>query len=179
MHHRTESQQSDKITKLFDEVNAALISKFGAELLNAQIDYDFPVFEVSKTSIHESLEFLKNDPSMAFGFLTTMCGSHFPEQGDREFMLMYQLHSLEKNTRIRIKTFMSLKDIEVPTVTDLWKGANWMERETFDFYGFKFKGHPNLKRILNMDEMNYYPLRKQYPLEDGSRDDKADKYFGR
>lgn len=74
---------------------------------------------------------------------------------------------------------MSIKDIEVPTATDLWKGANWMERETFDFYGFRFKGHPNLKRILNMDEMNYHPLRKQYPLEDGSRDDKADNYFGR
>jgi len=179
MHHRTASQNSEKITYLFEEVNTALKTKFGADLLNAQIDYDFPVFEVSKSAVHDVLEFLKNDQAMVFSFLTTMCGSHFPEQGEREFMLMYQLHSLEKNQRIRIKTFMSIKDIEVPTATDLWKGANWMERETFDFYGFRFKGHPNLKRILNMDEMNYHPLRKQYPLEDGSRDDKADNYFGR
>jgi len=54
-----------------------------------------------------------------------------------------------------------------------------MERQEFDFFGVKFDGHPNLTRILNMDEMNYYPMRKEYPLEDGSRDDKNDKMFGR
>lgn len=179
MHHRLADHASEKISGLFEEVKSALSSKFGESLLNAQIDYDYPVFEVSKNSIHDVLAFLKNDPSMAFGFLTTMCGSHFPEQGEREFSLMYQLHNLELNKRIRIKTFMSIKDLEVPTATDLWKGANWMEREAFDFYGFRFKGHPDLRRILNMDEMNYHPLRKQYALEDGSRDDKSDKYFGR
>lgn len=179
MHHRTTSQQSEKVTQLFDEVKSALSNKFGADFLNAQIDYDFPVFEVNKSVIHETLGFLKDDPSLNFSFLTTMCGSHFPDQGEREFSMMYQLHNLQQNKRIRIKTFMSVKDLEVPTVTDLWKGANWMEREAFDFFGFRFKGHPNLKRILNMDEMNYHPLRKQYALEDGSRDDKADKYFGR
>jgi NADH-quinone oxidoreductase subunit C len=93
--------------------------------------------------------------------------------------MMYQLHNLPSNERVRIKTFMSEKDLEVPTITDLFDGANWMEREAFDFYGFKFKGHPDLRRILNMDEMNYFPLRKEYPLEDASRHDKNDKYFGR
>ena len=81
--------------------------------------------------------------------------------------------------RVRIKTFMADKDLNVPTATDLWLGANWMEREAFDFYGFRFTGHPDLRRILNMDEMNYHPLRKEYALEDAGRDDKEDKYFGR
>jgi NADH-quinone oxidoreductase subunit C len=108
-----------------------------------------------------------------------MCGIHFPDNTGGEFAMMYQLHSLERNERIRVKCFMSEKDLDMPTATDLWASANWMEREAFDFYGFKFKGHPNLKRILNMDEMNYHPLRKEYPLEDASRHDKEDKYFGR
>jgi len=61
----------------------------------------------------------------------------------------------------------------------LFVGANWMERETFDFYGVNFKGHPNMKRILNEDSMDYHPMRKEYQLEDATREDKDDTYFGR
>jgi NADH-quinone oxidoreductase subunit C len=67
----------------------------------------------------------------------------------------------------------------IPSITPLYSAANWQERETFDFYGIIFNGHPNLKRILNVDEMDYFPLRKEYPLEDGTRTDKDDTYFGR
>ena len=74
---------------------------------------------------------------------------------------------------------MPKSDLVVPTLTEVYPAANWMEREAYDFYGFHFAGHPNLKRILNMDEMNYHPMRKEYPLEDGTRHDKEDKYFGR
>ena len=63
--------------------------------------------------------------------------------------------------------------------TWLWDGANWMEREAFDFYGIRFKGHPNLKRILNVEDMDYFPMRKEYHLEDETRTDKNDTMFGR
>lgn len=179
MHRPVHPTASAEIVELHDHVLKALREKFGEGILHSQIDYDFPVFVLKKDIIHEVLEFLKNDSSMGFSFLTTMCGAHFPEQGDAEFSLMYQLHNLEKNHRIRLKIFMAEKDMTVPSITDLWAGANWMEREAFDFYGFKFSGHPDLRRILNMDEMNYHPMRKQYPLEDASRHDKDDKYFGR
>ena len=86
---------------------------------------------------------------------------------------------MPKNYRIRVKTFMDINKPEIPTATDLWLGANWMERETYDFFGVKFLGHPNLKRILNVDEMDIFPLRKEYPLEDQTRDDKDDTMFGR
>jgi NADH-quinone oxidoreductase subunit C len=86
---------------------------------------------------------------------------------------------MPKNNRIRVKTFFPISNPEIPSVTDIWLGANWMERETYDFFGVKFKGHPNLKRILNMDEMDIYPLRKEYPLEDQTREDKNDSMFGR
>lgn len=179
MHHEINPSASVSSLELHDKVKEALLSKFGTALIRSQVDYDFPVFIVDKLVAHEMLSFLKSDDGMKFGFLTTMCGIHFPENKGEEFALMYQLHNLENNWRIRIKTFMASADLNMPTVTDLWLTANWMERETYDFYGFKFIGHPDLRRILNMDEMNYFPMRKEYALEDAGRDDKADKYFGR
>jgi len=86
---------------------------------------------------------------------------------------------MPKNRRVRLKLFTSIGETHVPSLTGLFPGANWMERETFDFYGVLFTGHPNLKRILNMDEMNYFPMRKEYPLEDAKRDDKDNTMFGR
>lgn len=92
---------------------------------------------------------------------------------------MYQLHSMRHNYRVRIKVFFPIADPVMPTLTDLYAAANWMERETFDFYGVQFTGHPNLTRILNIEEMEYHPMLKQYPLEDQTREDKIDTYFGR
>ena len=92
---------------------------------------------------------------------------------------IYHLHNFKQNKRVRIKTFVSKNDPKVKSITDLFSGANWMERETFDFYGIQFEGHPNLKRILNVEYMDYFPMRKEYPLEDQSRKDKDDRYFGR
>ena len=65
------------------------------------------------------------------------------------------------------------------TLTHLFTGANWMERETYDFFGVVFEGHPNLKRILNVEDMIMFPMRKEFPLEDQVRGDKSDKMFGR
>lgn len=179
MHHQIHPSASAPTIELHDQVKDAIIAQFPDALIRSEIDYDFPVFVLQKNQTHEVLGFLKNDASMGYGFLTTLCGIHFPENKEAEFALMYQLHNLQANKRIRIKTFMSEKDLVMPTATDIWKSANWMEREAFDFFGFKFTGHPDLRRILNMDEMNYHPLRKEYGLEDAGRNDKQDKYFGR
>ena len=74
---------------------------------------------------------------------------------------------------------MSLEQPEIKSIVDIYSGANWMERETFDFYGIQFVGHPNLTRILNEDSMDYYPMRKEFHLEDATREDKDDRFFGR
>jgi len=84
-----------------------------------------------------------------------------------------------KNQRIRLKVYTSEAKIQVPSVTSLFSTANWLERETYDFFGIEFTGHPNLTKILNMDDQPYFPLRKQYQLEDETRDDKDDSKFGR
>ena len=108
-----------------------------------------------------------------------MAAIHYPENQGHEFAVMYQLHNLPKNFRIRLKIEFSNSDVNVPSITSVFSAANWMERQEFDFFGIIFRGHPNLKRILNMDEMNYHPMRKEYALEDGTREDKDDKMFGR
>lgn len=162
-----------------EEVAGRLQERFGEQVLSVEQHYDFPVIVVDKKSIMDVLAFLKDDPDMGFTFLTTLCGMHMPEQKGKEFGMVYQLHNMPQNRRLRIKIFMPESDLDVPTATTLWPTANWMERQEYDFFGFNFVGHPDLRRILNMDEMNYYPMRKQYPLEDLSRHDKDDAKFGR
>ena len=120
---------------------------------------------------------MKSEPELNFHFLTDLTGIQTPDE--KHLGVVYHLHNMPKNFRIRVKTFFPMSNPEIPTAVDIWAGANWMERETYDFFGIKFKGHPNLKRILNVDEMDIYPLRKEYPLEDQSRDDKSDNMFGR
>ena len=92
---------------------------------------------------------------------------------------MYQLHSLVNNWRIRLKIYLPEENPETPTLTTVFSAANWMERETYDFFGVNFVGHPNLKRILNVDEMDYFPMRKEFPMEESTRIDKDDEMFGR
>jgi len=155
-----------------------LRNRFGEAILSEEVEMDMPVYVVKKEIIADLLRFLYDDDILRYRFLTTLCGIHYPES-DQPFGVIYHLHSLENNQRIRIKTFTTLEDITIPSATAVFAGANWMERETFDFYGILFNGHPNLKRILNVDEMDYFPMRKEYPLEDGTRKDKNDDFFGR
>ena len=164
---------------LLSVVEEKLKAQFGGGIISAEQHYDFPVFTVNVNVIYDVLKFLKEDDELGFEFLTTMCGLHYPNHIGKEIGVMYQLHNLPKNTRIRLKTFVNINDPEVPTVTTLFPTANWMERQEYDFFGIKFKGHPNLKRILNMDDMIAFPMRKEFPLEDGTREDKDDKMFGR
>ena len=163
--------------ELLNIVNEKLNAQFPGAVLTAEMLYDFPVFVISKDKIHDVLKFLKEDEALNFHFLTDLTGMQTPDE--KQLGVIYHLHNMPKNYRIRVKTFMDINKPEIPTATDLWLGANWMERETYDFFGVKFLGHPNLKRILNVDEMDIFPLRKEYPLEDQTRDDKDDTKFGR
>jgi NADH-quinone oxidoreductase subunit C len=133
---------------------------------------------IPASSVHETIQLLKEDPLLNFSFLTTLCGIHYPDQA-LPFGVVYHLHNLEHNYRIRIKTWLPKEKPEIATLTDLFQAANWMERETYDFYGIVFTGHPNLIRILNVEYLDYFPMRKEYPLEDPTREDKEDKFFGR
>jgi NADH-quinone oxidoreductase subunit C len=149
----------------------------GNDLLSAEIAYDMPVYTINKNKNTALIKMLYEDSDCQFRFLTTLCGIHFPEK--KQLGIIYHLHSFKHNLRIRIKAFTDVDDPVFDTLTGIFATANWMERETFDFFGIKFNGHPDLRRILNVDDMDYFPMRKEIPLEDQTRDDKNDEMFGR
>lgn len=156
----------------------AINREFPGTVIASSEPYGLLTLEIKKEDIKKVIHHLKSS-SLDFLFLTDICGIHYPENKEKEIGVVYHLHNLKDNFRLRLKTFMPREEAEVETVTDLWAGANWMERETFDFYGIKFKGHPDLRIILNDPEMGYHPMLKEYRLEDGTRTDKDDKMFGR
>lgn len=170
---------SAKINKeeLLNLVVDELSAKVPDSVLETEVQYDFPVIYIKKEKLHEAMSVLKNEEKLNFHFLTDLTG--FQSANEKQLGVVYHLHNMPSNYRVRIKTLFDINKPEIPTVTDLWKAANWMERETYDFFGIRFIGHPNLKRILNVDEMDIFPLRKEYPLEDQTREDKKDFMFGR
>ncbi|MCX2485138.1 NADH-quinone oxidoreductase subunit C [Pedobacter sp. MR2016-24] len=151
--------------------------KFGNKITGVNEPYGLLTFETTKDVIIGVLQFLKESEVANMNFLTDITAVHYPEKN--QIAVVYHLHSMVKRIRIRIKVFIHEHTPNIPTATVLWKSANWMERETYDFFGVKFEGHPDLRRILNMDELNVHPMLKQYPLEDPNRVDKKDEYFGR
>lgn len=157
----------------------ALQDKFPASILHTEESYGMISIEVVPSDIAFVIEYLKNTPPFNFGFLTDVCGIHYPDTIGKEIGVIYHLHNLMDNSRIRIKAFMPAANPSIPTVSHLFSSANWQERETYDFFGVQFQGHPNLKRILNVDHMDYFPMLKHYPLEDDTRTDKDDTFFGR
>jgi NADH-quinone oxidoreductase subunit C len=162
-----------------DYVKQRLQEHFGEQVSNFEEPYGMLTFETPRDLNLKLLQFLYDDPELRFQFLTDLTAVHYPNQKGRELAVVYHLHNLIDNIRIRYKVFTDIETPDVFTATKLFSSANWMERETYDFYGINFVGHPNLKRILNVDEMNYFPMRKEYPLEDQTRIDKDDAMFGR
>jgi len=163
-------------TTLNNGIQAKLSDKFGEKISAVSEPYGLLTFVTTKDVIINVLSFLKND--LNFNFLTDITAVHYPEK-EHGIAVVYHLHNMAERLRVRIKVFISEQNPTIPTATVVWKGANWMERETYDFFGIKFEGHPDLRRILNMDDLGVYPMLKQYPLEDPNRVDKKDEFFGR
>ncbi len=161
------------------EILQKLTQKFGEDAIHSYESYGMFTFETDKDINLKVLQFLYEEPSLNFQFLTDLCGIHYPDNTGKEIGVVYHLHNLVENIRIRYKVFAPKDAPNIFTASKLFSAANWMERETYDFYGVNFIGHPKLKRILNVDEMDYFPLRKEYPLEDQTRIDKDDEMFGR
>lgn len=144
---------------------AALQSKFGAAIRRAFVSCGDTVVVVDNARAHEILAWLKNDPSQQFNYLTDVTAV---EYRDKELPLevVWQLRSLGRKVDLRVKVELKQNEpLAVDSVFDLWKGADWVEREVFDMFGVTFKGHPDLRRILMWETYaEGYPLRKDFPL---------------
>lgn len=165
----------------FDETLLADLRRaLGDRILSHEAD-DVPTIVVPASELYEAVRILRDDEKLAFTFLTTLFGMHYPAEGGRgeELGVQVLLHDMRGGRRLRLICSFPVGQPEVPSLTPLFPAANWMERETYDFYGIRFTGHPNLKRILNIDSMTVFPMRKDFPLEDQSREDKDDRMFGR
>ena len=155
------------------------MEQFGETLTGWDEPYGMLTLEAPAEHNLKVLQFLKDDTTLQFNFLTDLTAVHYPDDKGRELAVVYHLHNLADNVRLRLKVFTNIESPEIYTATAIFPGANWMERESYDFYGVNFVGHPDLRRILNVEEMDYFPMRKEFPLEDQSRIDKDDEMFGR
>lgn len=162
-----------------DYIKQRLEEHFPGQLAGFEEPYGMLTFEAPRELNLEVMQFLYDDATLAFRFLTDLTAVHYPAYRGRELAVVYHLHNLVANVRIRFKVFAPISQPEVRSAVKIFEAANWQEREAYDFFGVNFVGHPNLKRIQNVDEMDYHPLRKEFPLEDQTRIDKDDEMFGR
>jgi NADH-quinone oxidoreductase subunit C len=158
-------------------IKTGLLEKFGDLLTEWGEPYGMLSFTAPGDQNLKVMNFLSEE--FRFDFLTDLTAVHYPNRKGEELAVVYHLHNLVDNIRVRFRIYVPVEKPDVYTATGVFASANWMERETFDFYGVNFVGHPDLKRILNVDEMDYFPLRKEFPLEDQTRIDKDDDMFGR
>ncbi len=140
------------------KINSELTSKIKL----SEIKHNHLYLSINCKDLTEVLIFLKNDPSTKFRQLIDITAVDYPEQTER-FKMVYLLISHEFNNRIILSYFINENEI-VPSITQIFPAANWMEREVFDMYGIKFKDHPDLRRILTDYNFEGFPLRKDFPL---------------
>ncbi len=145
---------------------ASLRTLFGDAIGRSLVSCGDTLVYVDRDRAHEILAWLRDAPEQRFDFLTDITAVEYRDP-ERPLEVVYQLRSLERRADLRVKIALPADsdDLEVDSVTDLWRGANWLEREVYDMFGVRFAGHPDLRRILMWETYaEGYPLRKAFPL---------------
>jgi NADH-quinone oxidoreductase subunit C len=138
-----------------------LIENFGEYIVSVKEEKGETVVVVRPERQKEILSFLRKDEELSYDMLIDLCGVDYFGENPR-FEVVYLIRSMRDGDRVRIKVRV---EEELETVSDLWSAANWLERETYDMFGIKFKNHPDLRRILLPEDFNGHPLRKDFPVE--------------
>jgi NADH-quinone oxidoreductase subunit C len=139
--------------------------KFGNAILSTHAEKGDETAVVARDRLLEVAELLKNDPELLFDMPIDNTAVDWWQRREPRFDVIWHFYSTAKNQRVRIKVQVSEADPVVPSLTPMWPGMNWHERETWDLYGIRFTGHPNLKRVLMYEEFVGHPLRKDYPMD--------------
>lgn len=151
------------------EIVTRLKERFPGQVLSTETHRGQVGVIIRKDRINEICRWLHDDPELQFNHLSDLCGVDYLGRRDVRFEVVYNLYSIPLRHRIRIRAQVPEEDCRLETVTSIWMGADWHERECFDMFGIKFTGHPNMKRILLPEGWEGHPLRKDYPLDGGKR----------
>ena len=139
-----------------------LTGKFGEKIARSEIAYGELTVTVAGDDLIDVVTFLRDDPACQFISIIDVCGADYPSR-DKRFDVVYHFLSPKKNLRIRVRV-MTDEETPVPSITGVYPGADWYERETYDLYGVLFSGHPDLRRLLTDYGFDGHPLRKDFPL---------------
>jgi NADH-quinone oxidoreductase subunit C len=152
---------------LSQQVLDRLKARFGTSILETHSDFGDDTAVVSASQWRAVCQFLRDEPSLDFDLPVDLCAVDYPQRVPRLEVVMH-LYSVSKRHRVRLKARVGDPDAEgaeIDSVTSIWPGMNWLERETFDMSGVRFRGHPDLRRILMYPEFEGHPLLKTYPAE--------------
>ncbi|MDP8206972.1 MAG: NADH-quinone oxidoreductase subunit C [Candidatus Electryonea clarkiae] len=147
--------------KLIDAIN----KRFKTGIKSAKVDYDIPVVEIERAIYTDICQWLKDDADWAFCHFIDITAVDYMKSRDNRFEVVYILRSHKHNLKIRIKVQVAEDKLFLPTLTNIFIGASWTEREIFDMMGISFKGHPRMTRLLLPDDFSGHPLRKDFPVK--------------
>jgi len=148
-----------------DDIAVKIKKKYPDAFLASKIDFGELTISLKREGLLEVCRYLHEEPSLDFDFISDICSVDFPNESPR-FEMIYQFYSIDKNRRIRVKARVPEEDCRIDSVVEIWKGANFMEREVYDMMGIRFNNHPDLRRILMTEDYSEgYPLRKDFPVE--------------
>jgi NADH-quinone oxidoreductase subunit C len=145
--------------------SALVAQKLGAHLTSSTVNNGHAEVRVPVTELLNLCKILKLDSDLAMNFLVDITATDWMDAREERFELVYHFLSVRTLHRLRVKVLIAEEAAHAPSITSLWSGANFLEREVWDMYGIRFDGHPDLKRILMYEEFKGHPLRKDYPVQ--------------
>lgn len=156
---------------------SSLQDRFGDQILTADAGAKPPTIEVRRDRIIDLLGFLREESDAGFDCLIDLCGVDYLNMDAPErFAVVYHLYAFARNRLLRVRAYVPERDPEIDSAAGLWAAADWAEREAFDMYGIRFRGHSRLTRILLPDAYEGHPLRKDYPLRGRGERDRFPRY---